>query len=152
MSFIIRTLALALLSLSVAGRPLLSEVGQALEARSLLKRDYQQAFVGAEPVGGPDAAIVGSGYISRTVLSESTCGIHTCLDYCDKVPSCVFVNLYYEYNTGSVDYTGTPSNLKCAAFSAAHTAAEKTNWGGQQVLPPPAGTTYMSDSAGWARI
>ena len=49
-----------------------------------------------------------------------------------------------------VDSHGNPSNLKCVAYSDIHTAVEKTNFGGQQLLPPPAGTTHMSKSSGWA--
>jgi hypothetical protein len=58
--------------------------------------------------------------------------------------------LYYEFNSGLVDASGQPTNLKCAVFADIHTAAEKTNKGGQQLLPPPAGTTYITDSSGWA--
>lgn len=43
-----------------------------------------------------------------------------------------------------------PSNLKCALYGDIHTAAEKTNLGGQQLLPPPAGLTYITNSTGWA--
>jgi len=85
---------IALLSLTVvAGRPLLSErlAGRALEARSQLAKrvpdDYEQAFVGID-APEHDAAVAGSGFISRTVLSESVCGIEACLDYCDSVQNC----------------------------------------------------------------
>jgi hypothetical protein len=58
--------------------------------------------------------------------------------------------LYYEFNNNLVDSNNMPSNLKCALYGDIHTAAEKTNLGGQQLLPPPAGLTYITDSSGWA--
>jgi hypothetical protein len=42
------------------------------------------------------------------------------------------------------------SNLKCALYGDIHTAAEKTNKGGQQSEAPPAGLTYIQHSSGWA--
>jgi hypothetical protein len=41
------------------------------------------------------------------------------------------------------------SNLKCALYGDVHYAAEKTNKGGQQLAPPPAGLTYIQQSSGW---
>jgi hypothetical protein len=49
-----------------------------------------------------------------------------------------------------VDLNGQESSLKCALYGDIHTASEKTNWGGQQLLPPPAGLTYIMNSSGWA--
>ena len=57
----------------------------------------------------------------------------------------MFVNLYYEYNNPELDASG--SNLKCVAFSDTHTAVEKTDFGGLQLEPKPAGTTYIQQSA-----
>ncbi len=58
----------------------------------------------------------------------------------------VFVNIFYEYNS---DATYNPQ-IKCAAYGDIHSAAEKTNFGGQQALPLPAGLTYIQQSAGYA--
>jgi hypothetical protein len=41
------------------------------------------------------------------------------------------------------------SNLKCAAYGDLHTAAEKTNKGGQQLEDAPAGLTYIQQSSGY---
>jgi hypothetical protein len=61
----------------------------------------------------------------------------------------VFANLYYEFNNDALDHRES-SNLKCAAYGDTHTAAEKTNWGGQQLEPPLAGLTYIQESTGWS--
>ena len=59
----------------------------------------------------------------------------------------VFVNLFYEYNNPGLD--AGMSNLKCAAYADVHTAVRKTNFGGQQLAPTPAGLTYIRRSSGW---
>jgi hypothetical protein len=61
----------------------------------------------------------------------------------------VFANLYYEFNNEALDFQET-SNLKCAVYADVHTAAEKTNLGGQQLEPLPAGLTYIQQSSGYA--
>ena len=61
----------------------------------------------------------------------------------------VFANLYYEFNNDALDHHET-SNLKCAVYADVHTAAEKTNLGGQQLEAPPAGLTYIQQSSGYA--
>src|SRR6267378_7608627 len=60
----------------------------------------------------------------------------------------VFANLYYEFNNPGLDQGG--SNLKCAVYADVHSAAEKTNRGGQQLAPLPAGLTYIQQSSGYA--
>ncbi len=60
----------------------------------------------------------------------------------------MFVNLYYEYNNPELDASG--SNLKCVAFSDTHTAIEKTDFGGLQLEPKPAGPTYIQQSGGFS--
>ena len=60
----------------------------------------------------------------------------------------VFANLYYEFNNDALDFHET-SNLKCAVYGDVHTAAEKTNFGGQQLEAAPAGLTYIQQSSGW---
>jgi hypothetical protein len=63
----------------------------------------------------------------------------------------VFANLYYEFNNYLLDFVfSQQSNLKCALFADVATAAEKTNFGGQQSYPPPAPLTYIQDSSGYA--
>src|SRR6266446_6687155 len=60
----------------------------------------------------------------------------------------VFANLFYEFNNPGLDQGS--SNLKCAVYADIHSAAEKTNLGGQQLAPPPAGLTYIQQSSGYA--
>jgi hypothetical protein len=111
--------------------------------------DYDQIFTGTGT--GPndrDASIQGTAYLTFTTVDNSTYNVPACLAFCDNVQGCVFVNLYYEYNNPGLDQG--PSNLKCAAYGDIHTAQEKTNWGGQQLAPPPAGLTYIQQSGGWA--
>ena len=63
----------------------------------------------------------------------------------------VFANLYYEFNNDLLDFVFSEhSNLKCALYADTHTAAEKTNFGGQQSYPAPGPLTYIQDSSGWA--
>ncbi len=44
------------------------------------------------------------------------------------------------------------SNLICAAYADVHDASEKTNFGGQQLAPLPAGKTFIQDSSGFAAV
>jgi hypothetical protein len=60
----------------------------------------------------------------------------------------VFVNLFFEHNNPHLD--AGPSNLICAAFADVHTAAEKTNFGGQQLAALPAGKTFIQNSSGFS--
>ena len=63
----------------------------------------------------------------------------------------VFVNVYYEYNNELLDFVfGEHSNLKCCLYADTHTAAEKTNFGGQQSEPYPAPLTYIQQSSGYS--
>lgn len=122
---------------------------------SLNKRynGYEQVFSGSGTAPDDrDAAIEGTAYLTFTVLPNSTYDVSGCLDYCSSITTCVFVNLYYEFNNYQLDFV-VGSNLKCAAYADVHTAAEKINWGHQQSYfdygqPPP--LTYMQDSTGWA--
>jgi len=129
---------------------------------------YDQVFAGS--VSGPDGSIQGTAYLTYTVLPNATYDIDGCLSFCDSVRLCgslshhfifdmlffllmdtvVFANLYYEFNNHLLDSNNQESNLKCALYADIHSAAEKTNLGGQQLLPPPAGLTYITNSTGWA--
>lgn len=63
----------------------------------------------------------------------------------------VFANLYYEFDNELLDFVfGEKSNLKCALYADTHTAAEKTNFGGQQSEPSPAPLTYIRQSSGYS--
>jgi len=63
----------------------------------------------------------------------------------------VFANLYYEFNNPLLDFVfSEKSNLKCVLFADFHSSSEKTNCGGQQLEPEPAGKTYMQKSSGYA--
>lgn len=61
----------------------------------------------------------------------------------------MFANLYYEHNNDGLDFHQT-SNLKCAVYADTHSAAEKTNFGGQQLEAPPAGLTFIQESSGFS--
>lgn len=60
------------------------------------------------------------------------------------------MNLFFELNNPHLD--AAPSNLICAAYADVHTAAEKTNFGGQQLAALPAGKTFIQDSSGFAAV
>ncbi|KAF5371757.1 hypothetical protein D9758_003513 [Tetrapyrgos nigripes] len=111
-------------------------------------KDYVQIFKGTGT--GPndrDGSIEGTGYLTFTVVDNSTYNVDACLNFCDRVEQCVFANLYYEFNNPGLDSGG--SNLKCAVYADVHKASEKLNRGGQQLAPPPAGLTYIQQSTGW---
>ncbi|KAF5346472.1 hypothetical protein D9756_010062 [Leucocoprinus leucothites] len=98
-----------------------------------------------------DGSIQGTAYLTFTVVSNHTYNVDDCLKFCSGIKECVFVNLYYELNNPGLDWSSNPgSNLKCAAYGDVHTAAEKTNMGGQQLEPLPAPLVYIQNSSGYA--
>ncbi|KAG6829651.1 hypothetical protein H0H87_010592 [Tephrocybe sp. NHM501043] len=113
---------------------------------------YEQVFAGTGSKDGDrDGSIEGTAYLTYTVVNNATYNVDDCLAFCNRVNGCVFVNLYYEYNNYLLDFVFSEhSNLKCAAYGDIHTAAEKTNRGGQQLIPQPAGLSYIQQSSGWA--
>lgn len=59
--------------------------------------------------------------------------------------------MYYEYNNELLDWVfHEKSNLKCALYADIHTAEEKTNFGGQQLKPPPEPLVYIQNSSGYS--
>ncbi|KAF8988346.1 hypothetical protein BDQ17DRAFT_1288875 [Cyathus striatus] len=116
--------------------------------RQAARRAYTQMFDGNGT--GIDAAVIGTAYLTYTVVPNSTYNVEACLDFCDSVPGCKFVNLYYEFNNYLLDDVfKEKSNLKCAAFADYHTAHEKTNYGGQP-LESHDNLTYIEHSSGYA--
>ncbi|KAG6857216.1 hypothetical protein H0H87_007635 [Tephrocybe sp. NHM501043] len=132
---------------------------------------YTQVFAGTGTQRQDrDGSIEGTAYLTYTVVSNATYNVDDCLAACDRVSGCgeqmfnpytssnlcsmltpVFANLYYEYNNDLLDHVFSErSNLKCALYADIHTEAEKTNRGGQQSEPAPAGLTYIQQSSGWA--
>jgi len=111
--------------------------------------NYDTVFTGTGT--GPtdrDGSIEGTAYLTFTTVNNATYNINDCLAFCDGIEQCVFVNLYYEFNNPGLD--AGSSNLKCAAYADTHTAAEKTNRGGQQLAPLPAGLTFIQQSSGFS--
>ncbi|KAJ6532113.1 hypothetical protein DFH09DRAFT_1408752 [Mycena vulgaris] len=98
---------------------------------------FEKVFDG-KPAGEHDASIQGTAYLTYTVVNNATYNVQACLDWCAGIDGCVFVN---------------HSNLKCAAYGDIHTAAEKTNSGGQASYPQvgneTAPLTYITQSSGW---
>ncbi|CAA7263587.1 unnamed protein product [Cyclocybe aegerita] len=125
--------------------------------RSILQRssrrsvdDYELVFSGTGfAPEDRDASIQGTAYLTFTLVPNATYNVAAYLNFCDTVQQCVFANIYYEFNNPGLDHHET-SNLKCAVYGDVHTAAEKTNFGGQQLAPPPAGLTYIQQSSGYA--
>lgn len=113
---------------------------------------YEQVFSGTGILSTDrDGSIEGTAYLTYTVVSNATYDVDACLNFCNRVEGCVFANLYYEYNNFLLDFVfNEHSNLKCALYGDIHNAAEKTNRGGQQLIPPPSGLTYIQNSSGWA--
>ncbi|KAF8178700.1 hypothetical protein BJ912DRAFT_649320 [Pholiota molesta] len=112
-------------------------------------RAYELAFSGSGT--GPsdrDASIHGTAFLTFTTVNNATYNIADCEAFCDTTDNCVFVNLFFEHNNPHLD--AGPSNLICAAFADVHTAAEKTNFGGQQLAALPAGKTFIQNSSGFS--
>ncbi|TFK70907.1 hypothetical protein BDN72DRAFT_896122 [Pluteus cervinus] len=122
--------------------------GSTLSRRDILlkkRSNYEQVFTGTGTAPGDrDASIQGTAYLSFTRLDAYDVG--ACEAFCDGIETCVFINIFYEYNS---DATYNPQ-IKCAAYADIHSAAEKTNTGGQQLLPPPAEPSYIQESEGYA--
>ncbi|TFK70896.1 hypothetical protein BDN72DRAFT_765850, partial [Pluteus cervinus] len=106
---------------------------------------YTQVFdgTGTDPTDR-DASIKGAGYIGYKTLSSYD--VDACETYCNSHSGCVFVNLYYIFNVNAQ----TNPVVRCAAYTQPHSGSEKTNFGGQQLLPAPAGKTYVQQSTGYA--
>ncbi|KAJ7867231.1 hypothetical protein B0H14DRAFT_3590403 [Mycena olivaceomarginata] len=105
---------------------------------------FEKLFDGL-PVGQHDASIEGTAYLTYTVVNNATYNVQACLDWCAGINGCVFVNVFYEFNNYLLDFIfSEKSNLKCAAYGDIHTAAEKTNFGGQPSYPPAAGASTAS--------
>ncbi|KAJ7091424.1 hypothetical protein B0H15DRAFT_883757 [Mycena belliarum] len=114
--------------------------------------DYKLVFYGTAT---HDAAVEGTAYLTFNVVTNSSysMGLAECLTFCDRTTGCVFVNLYYEFNNPLLDFGfSEKSNLKCVLYADVHTSSEKTNYGGQQLSPPPAPPTFIEYSSGYASI
>ncbi|KAJ3985590.1 hypothetical protein F5890DRAFT_1120822 [Lentinula detonsa] len=115
--------------------------------------DYTQVFAGTGTNRQDrDAAIMGTSYLTYTLVNNATYNVADCLAFCDATAGCAFVNLYYEYNNGMLDHVYPQhSNLKCVAYGDVHSAKEKLNFGGQSLSDTPNGPlTYIQESSGWA--
>ncbi|KAJ2915833.1 hypothetical protein MD484_g4604, partial [Candolleomyces efflorescens] len=114
--------------------------------------DYNLVFDGTgTALTDRDASIQGTAYLTFRVVSNATYNVQDCLDFCSSESKCVFANLYYEFNNEALDhFDSAGSNLKCAIYGDVHTAAEKTNFGGQQSYREGNSLTYIQQSSGWA--
>ncbi|TFK19518.1 hypothetical protein FA15DRAFT_682923 [Coprinopsis marcescibilis] len=133
------------------GGPRRNRPGRGRRVQVRAPGDYVEVFPGTGT--GPtdrDASVSGTAYLTYTLVSNATYNIDACLNFCDTVTGCVFVNLYYEFNNYGLDFEASEqSNLKCAAYGDIHTAVEKTNFGGQQSYPAPAPVIYIQHSSGY---
>ncbi|KAK0496690.1 hypothetical protein EDD18DRAFT_172878 [Armillaria luteobubalina] len=70
--------------------------------------------------------------------------VQGCMDMCDSVTGCTFLNTYHDVNgkNGS-------TQLTCALFSKCHTGADADNRGGQ--TQPDGSINYITDSAGYCK-
>ncbi|KAJ7648014.1 hypothetical protein FB45DRAFT_895035 [Roridomyces roridus] len=116
-------------------------------------RSYTQVFSGQAP-GVEDAYVDGTAYLTYKLVNNGTYNVQECLDFCDSVDGCQFVNLYYEFNNPLLDFLFPQlSNLKCAAYADFHNATEKTNKGGIHPTNPfgiVGLPTKIGQSGGWA--
>ncbi|KAJ3985589.1 hypothetical protein F5890DRAFT_1119932 [Lentinula detonsa] len=119
--------------------------------------DYVRIF-GGTGIGPEDrdASVVGVSYLTYTLVNSSTYNIDECLEFCDSIRGCVFVNLYYEHNNPSLDDVFPQrSLLKCVAYGDVHLPHAKLDFGDQSI---PSGAvnnqvtdTSIQQSTGWAR-
>ncbi|KAK1233101.1 hypothetical protein PQX77_003741 [Marasmius sp. AFHP31] len=116
-----------------------STVGRRLVNRANNRRtdnNWVQVFNGTGlDVTARDASVVGTSYLTYTLVPDNSYNVKPCLAFCENDPDCEFVNLYYERNNDQ-------STLKCAAFGDVHTAEEKTFQGENG--------SYIQHSSGWA--
>ncbi|GAW10556.1 fruit-body specific protein a [Lentinula edodes] len=113
--------------------------------------DYEQVFGGTGTESEDrDAAIIGTAYLTYTLVSNSTYNVGDCLAFCDATAGCVFVNReLFMFGLQLVLYL-QHSNLKCAAYGDVHSAEEKLNFGSQSLSGTPDGPlTYIQQSSGW---
>jgi hypothetical protein len=127
---------------------------------------FEEIFPGL-PSDQHDAAVEGTAYLTYTLVPNSTYNVDACLAWAATIdgcgayplPSClirfevadivtvnlVFVNLYYEFNNYLLDFVfSEESNLKCVAYADIHSAAEKTNFGGQASYPQAGSYIFSS--------
>ncbi|PBK78922.1 hypothetical protein ARMSODRAFT_1011440 [Armillaria solidipes] len=70
--------------------------------------------------------------------------VQECMDMCDSVAGCTFINTYHDVNG-----KGGSTRLTCALFSKCHTTADADNRGGQ--TQPDGSVDYITDSAGYCK-
>ncbi|KAJ7578264.1 hypothetical protein C8J56DRAFT_835951 [Mycena floridula] len=130
---------------AVTRRDVLERTSGPSDKRSIANYTLIFSGTGVSP-NDRDGSIEGTAFLTFTTVNNSTYNVEACLDFCDGIEQCVFVNLYYEFNNPGL----VTSNLKCAAYADIHNATEKTNRGGQQLALPPIGVTYIQQSSGYA--
>ncbi|KAK0495020.1 hypothetical protein EDD18DRAFT_291046 [Armillaria luteobubalina] len=86
------------------------------------------------------AAINGLDFITFTLVDT----VHACMDFCDSVEGCLFINPFHDVNgkDGSPDFT-------CSVFTGCHTADDATNTGGQ--TQPDGTIDSIADSSGFCK-
>ncbi|TFK64474.1 hypothetical protein BDN72DRAFT_846577 [Pluteus cervinus] len=143
------------IDLSTANPTDINAITAAIQQASTSKRDlsldrrltgYTQVFdgTGTDP-SDRDASVAGKDY--KSVKTFPTYDVDGCEQFCQTHPGCVFVNLYYIFNANA-SAPGSPE-IRCASYTDVHSSVDKTNFGGQQLLSPPAGKTYIQQSTGY---
>lgn len=70
--------------------------------------------------------------------------VAACMDMCNSVDGCIFINPYHDVNGKN----GSPL-LTCSLFSKCHTLADADNCGGQ--TQPDGSVDFITDSAGYCK-
>ncbi|SJK98127.1 uncharacterized protein ARMOST_01387 [Armillaria ostoyae] len=86
------------------------------------------------------AAINGVDFITFGLVET----VHACMDFCDSVEGCLFINPFHDVDgkDGSPDFT-------CSLFAGCHTADDATNTGGQ--TQPDGLIDSIADSSGFCK-
>ncbi|KAJ6591484.1 hypothetical protein DFH09DRAFT_1244599 [Mycena vulgaris] len=116
------------------------------------RSDYYLVF---NETATKDAAVHGIGYLTFTVVSNASYaqGRAECMDFCDRTPRCVFVNIYYEFNNPYLDFLfSEKSNLKCVAYGDPHNRGKNKLGRPAAHSSPPSGATYIQNSTGYATV
>ncbi|SJK98126.1 uncharacterized protein ARMOST_01386 [Armillaria ostoyae] len=85
-------------------------------------------------------AVRASDYQTYTLVDS----VQECLNQCDAINGCLFVNVYHDVNSV---YTG--DQMTCAIYTDCHTLSEADNYGGQ--VQSDGTVDYITNSAGYCK-
>lgn len=110
---------------------------------------YQKVFKNLTTIadsGVYKGQVVGVAIVSNTYLTYGLADTaEQCLQICDDVDGCVFVNSYLDVEEDDADDPRHSGKYTCALYSTCAGVDKATNFGGQN------DPNYISDSTGWCK-